>query len=79
MAAGASAPNNANDDNKIVPNEGSMDHYNPGELVSNIYIRVSSRDAVAQVPPGSFPLRRTFGCCCRRERRAAADRRRPGG
>ena len=35
MAAGASAPNNANDDNKIVPNEGSIDHYNPGELVSN--------------------------------------------
>ena len=36
MAAGANAPNNANDDVKIVPNEGSMDHYNPGELVSNI-------------------------------------------
>ena len=36
MAAGASAPNNANDDDKIVPNKGSTDQHNTGELALNI-------------------------------------------
>ena len=36
MAAGDFAPNNANDDNKVVPNEQSKDQSNAGELVSNI-------------------------------------------
>ena len=36
MAAGAIAPNNANDDNKVVPNEQFKDNTNAGEVVSNI-------------------------------------------
>ena len=78
MAAGAIAPNNANDDNKVVPNEQFKDNTNAGEVVSNISEsrpETPSRRSDLPLPPSE----RTSGCCCRRERRAAADRRRPGG
>ena len=64
MAAGDFAPNNANDDNKVVPNEQSKDQSNAGELVSNISgsrPETPTRRSHLPLPPSGAQLGATAG------------------